>query len=637
MTPAEQVLSALDRVKSNGSNKWMACCPAHNDRSPSLSITEADGGKVLLHCFAGCDTRDVVSAMGLKMADLYPEGLSLEAKLGHERKRLEAARESAKLVLAIAQANAENLDDEDLYVAGKAKQALPDIEAKLAKLDAQTDTPVFKWPDPVDVFAEQVVPAFPLDCLPNQISAWATEHAQQSGFDPGAYAFAALGVLCNSIDHRAKLQISQGWRQPAVMWLGLFDPSGGGKSAVKSAATHRADQIDYAKASASQRALARYIEKVKEKAKEGEDPPRKPPYKQRIVIDTTVEALANLLADNPEGVNMFYDEITEFIGRMDAYSGGNGGKDRGVYLRSYDGGHLSIHRAGKPMPMQVDNFSVGILAGMQPEKLAKLFKQNGSQSDGLYQRFLIYAFRPSGDASFTASMGDFTMANFDRLFDTIEEWNNSGDLTRFQTTMDDDAQSHLESYTNQMRAVAKRTPAVRLREHLNRYPGFAARLTFGLHVVECAAAGDRYVYKVSRATLERSLKIMSVLYRHSEAAYELLDSTQGDVLRLIRSACEAALSKPFKTFKRGDLTRNATYWQGADAGQAEAAIDFLIELGWIADITPEPVRGKRGRKSDGLFMVNPEVFERYKDHTSRIKHERAQRYAAIKEVAIGIS
>jgi hypothetical protein len=44
----------------------------------------------------------------------------------------------------------------------------------------------------------------------------------------------------------------------------------------------------------------------------------------------------------------------------------------------------------------VEDFSVGILAGIQPEKLAQLFKKSGGGSDGLYQRFLIYCLRPAG-------------------------------------------------------------------------------------------------------------------------------------------------------------------------------------------------------------------------------------------------
>jgi len=42
---------------------WMACCPAHEDREPSLSITDAKGGKVLVRCHAGCDQRQVIAAL----------------------------------------------------------------------------------------------------------------------------------------------------------------------------------------------------------------------------------------------------------------------------------------------------------------------------------------------------------------------------------------------------------------------------------------------------------------------------------------------------------------------------------------------------------------------------------------------
>lgn len=58
----------------NESGEYMCKCPAHEDRTASLSVREGDGGKILLHCMAGCSTGDVVRAMGLKMADLFPEG-----------------------------------------------------------------------------------------------------------------------------------------------------------------------------------------------------------------------------------------------------------------------------------------------------------------------------------------------------------------------------------------------------------------------------------------------------------------------------------------------------------------------------------------------------------------------------------
>ena len=67
---ADALLSRLSKVKGrNGS--WVACCPAHEDRSPSLSIRE-DGERVLVHCHAGCDVASVLGAVGLDMTDLYP-------------------------------------------------------------------------------------------------------------------------------------------------------------------------------------------------------------------------------------------------------------------------------------------------------------------------------------------------------------------------------------------------------------------------------------------------------------------------------------------------------------------------------------------------------------------------------------
>ena len=58
---AETVAKALGGHKSGSA--WMALCPAHEDREPSLSITDADNGKVLVRCHAGCDQEQVIAAL----------------------------------------------------------------------------------------------------------------------------------------------------------------------------------------------------------------------------------------------------------------------------------------------------------------------------------------------------------------------------------------------------------------------------------------------------------------------------------------------------------------------------------------------------------------------------------------------
>ena len=56
----------------DGNGEYLCRCPAHDDRQASLCVGTGEGGRILVKCQAGCDTRDVVKAMGLKMSDLYP-------------------------------------------------------------------------------------------------------------------------------------------------------------------------------------------------------------------------------------------------------------------------------------------------------------------------------------------------------------------------------------------------------------------------------------------------------------------------------------------------------------------------------------------------------------------------------------
>jgi putative DNA primase/helicase len=69
--PLGRVLETLDGARKNGTG-WVARCPGHEDRNPSLSIHVGDDGRVLLRCFAGCSAERIVAALGLTMRDLFP-------------------------------------------------------------------------------------------------------------------------------------------------------------------------------------------------------------------------------------------------------------------------------------------------------------------------------------------------------------------------------------------------------------------------------------------------------------------------------------------------------------------------------------------------------------------------------------
>jgi hypothetical protein len=70
---ADDLLQHLQKVKQTKPGNWQACCPAHEDKTASLSVRELDDGRILVHCFASCSVEEVLGAVGLTFDTLYPE------------------------------------------------------------------------------------------------------------------------------------------------------------------------------------------------------------------------------------------------------------------------------------------------------------------------------------------------------------------------------------------------------------------------------------------------------------------------------------------------------------------------------------------------------------------------------------
>lgn len=113
------ILNLLEGVRQTGPHSWIARCPAHDDKSPSLSLREHDDGRWLMHCFAGCDAIDICGAIGIELADLFPDRLYHKAKPAPMRMSASdafkcLAREAGVVAIAAADiAEGRPLDDRD--------------------------------------------------------------------------------------------------------------------------------------------------------------------------------------------------------------------------------------------------------------------------------------------------------------------------------------------------------------------------------------------------------------------------------------------------------------------------------------------------------------------------------------------
>jgi hypothetical protein len=66
-----ELRSLFDRAWRESAEGFIARCPAHDDREPSLKVSAGKDGRILLYCHAGCTPEAVVAALGLTMSDLF--------------------------------------------------------------------------------------------------------------------------------------------------------------------------------------------------------------------------------------------------------------------------------------------------------------------------------------------------------------------------------------------------------------------------------------------------------------------------------------------------------------------------------------------------------------------------------------
>ena len=87
----ERFLERLDKVRKSGKG-YIACCPVHGDKNPSMSVTEKDG-KVLCYCFScGASGLEVADALGLPAGALFEAEFIKTGLSRKDRENLELDR-----------------------------------------------------------------------------------------------------------------------------------------------------------------------------------------------------------------------------------------------------------------------------------------------------------------------------------------------------------------------------------------------------------------------------------------------------------------------------------------------------------------------------------------------------------------
>lgn len=475
---------------------------------------------------------------------------------------------------------------------------------------------------PLDVFAYHDVPPLPLDCLPSVIRNFAADRAELIGCDPAAIALPAL-VICgaalpDSIQIQPKAH-DRTWRESARLWAAVIGNPSSKKSPGLKAAAGPAFNINAKLAEGNARRMAEYEEAVAaHKKAKGDGPlPVRPPWLQLIVQDTTIEALADALIDNPRGVIAVQDELSEWIGGMDAYTGKGVQKDRPAWLQAFEGGPRSLNRVIRGRAV-IPNWSTAIVGGIQPDVVRRLMGGNGT-GDGLVQRFLVAGLAPAGpgvdrepDEAAAAAYRELVR----HLFEIREE-----DAV---VTLAPAAASVWRDYMRAIHGVADALSGgqEQFATHLGKWPGILARLLLVYHVIECA--GSRQypgAVAVSLASAEAVIGLARrYLLPHAASFYGTVLNERSHHQTAAKVA-DVILVREWQSFTSRDLAAQWKGWRGLDERYQAAVLAYLEMCNWI---TPSEPQAKAGRRPSDLYLVNPEAHQRFSELAERERERRAR-------------
>ena len=230
---------------------------------------------------------------------------------------------------------------------------------------------------------------FPTHCLPGEVGRYVEAAARATGAPTGFVALPLLVFAGATIGNNRVLAVKDGEYYRPGLFGAVVAPPGRIKSPGINSARRPLDVLQAEAAERYTASLATFEEDLRaweampKKEQATVNRPVKPTYRRYYTVDTTIEAVAVSVRDNP-GIAIAPDELTAWIHGMDAYRGGRGG-DRQNYLRLWSGQPLDVNRKGQE-PLFVPNPVVGLVGGIQPSVIKDLAK--GDRYDGLIDRIL---------------------------------------------------------------------------------------------------------------------------------------------------------------------------------------------------------------------------------------------------------
>lgn len=483
------------------------------------------------------------------------------------------------------------------------------------ELDGEGDP----WPVPVNILADFAAAPYEPGDVPPVLGDFAALYAEASGLDVSITLTAALAAAAAALSDDFSIVGDRrtGWLESARLWVLGIGPPGRGKTPAQRAALRPLWDLQREVTAAHELELAALAE-------DADRPPR-----PRIVVgDCTIEALSEALRDNPRGLLLAADEFESWLGSMDAYRQRGASRDRGEWLRLFDGGPHTVERVQRGSVF-VPNYGASILTATTPAALAKLSRH--LPEDGLMQRFLPAISGPRQaprDAGPRLEPARTAWAAAVRQVHSLAPRAHGGAVVLSEPAAAC-FREYLEVNAATVEAVYPAQPA--LAGHLAKHPTLALRVMLTCHALEAAGRNaDPAGETVTLGELERAQRFMQSVTRHALALFVRLTGESG-AYGLARDVARLILARSMGAVERRDLLQRVRAFQRAEEREQAEALRLLVDLGWL-----RVAEGGYTKAMPTRYAVNPRLFEQFADLAARERELREARLRLLRDqVAVG--
>lgn len=447
---------------------------------------------------------------------------------------------------------------------------------------------------------------FPLDVLAWPARDLAEASARSIPCPVDFPAVAALAVASGMIGRSASLLVKDGYFTSASLYVAIV----GGPSSGKSPALGHA----LAPVWSIGRTLHDEWRSKKESWKLAPEADRgdEPALVRVVTSDTTTEALALILAENPRGMMLAPDEMTRWIMSLDQYKGGKGG-DRPFYLSTWNGEPVFIDRAKHARePVTVPHPFLTVMGGMTPDMLTTLPEGKGRE-DGFMAR-LLFAFperiaRTYSDQGIPPGVAESWEALARSLWGRPMR-QRDGRSAPHVVTMTPDARREwrawVESHYSEQQADDFPDG---LEGPWGKLEAYAARLALILHLMDLAADPTRPTADdppdLTRRSIVDAARLVAYFKSHARRVRDAMDGRADDGGDHVRALLRWIIRNDRSEFSERDIGKNFDRFKD-DPAALDDALSRMVALHLIRP-QPVPEAPKPGRKRSPTYEVNPSL------------------------------